>query len=218
MMVDFINTYGNIISTVMGGISIVVAVIGVYYGRKASITASQIYKDGIKNNKDKICKQVGLEFVVHFINPFVEFKYATNKIWYESNFNDTNVMYVRDTLKDHFFKVEFPYYEQNKGEIWYAFSELTENKQAEAFKIVSEFVVTTKAFNEGIKTVLHSLDKFLSNNGNIDKHMVDFFKADDVNKSQFENGIKAMAEVDKHIEKLSTILEIETLKSNLKKY
>jgi hypothetical protein len=48
--------------------------------------------------------------------------------------------------------------------------------------------------------------------------MVDFFKADDVNKSQFENGIKAMAEVDKHIEKLSTILEIETLKSNLKKY
>jgi hypothetical protein len=220
-MMFFLNTYGAIINIIIGIISICVAIIGVYYGKMAYITADKIFSKGIQIDQDKVCSQVCLEFVIGFIDPYYEFKTATNKIWSEDcNIEDQNIVHIRDSLRSYSFEANFSYYEQHKGEIWDALSKYDE-KQADAFNIIREFVEKAKNFNKGMNKFIGSLDDFICPNQTTpprtSARMEDFFQErQDVNRDKFNSGRTMMKNVDDSLEKLNTILDIESIRIKLK--
>ena len=103
----FLKSNSEIINVLIGILSVVVSLFGVYFGRKAYYVAKEIFEKGLRIDQQKVLQQISIEFVTGFFIPLSKFKTATKSIL-DKPCDTQNVLYVRSLIKDNTFSVQFP--------------------------------------------------------------------------------------------------------------
>lgn len=76
----FLKNNNEVISILIGVLSIGVSLCGVYFGKKAYHVTKEIFDKGLRIDKQKVLQQISLEFVIGFFIPLSKFKTATKAI------------------------------------------------------------------------------------------------------------------------------------------
>lgn len=145
----FLKNNNEVISVLIGILSIVVSLCGVYFGRKAYHVAKEIFEKGLRIDQQKVLQQISLEFVTGFFIPLSKFKTATKSIL-DNPCDTQSVLYVRGLIKDNRFSVQFPYFDVHKGDVWDSLNICKDMDQSEAFNTIMDFVEKARNFDRAI--------------------------------------------------------------------
>mgnify|MGYP001062493465 CR=1 FL=1 len=74
----FLKSNNEVISVLIGILSIVVSLCGVYFGRKAYHVAKEIFEKGLRIDQQKVLQQISLEFVTGFLFHFQSLRLQPN--------------------------------------------------------------------------------------------------------------------------------------------
>lgn len=173
------------INTIISFFALIVAAIGVWYGKKGAKfgekgyqTAEKIFKEGVQLDCDKVFAQLGLELTMNIIIPFIEFEKVADIYLYNKKgvILEQRVSTVYDMINCTFFKVSCPYWDMHKGDVWDAFEKLQEDKQKErkngrqedsnevsdSFQKIRDFIEKSKEFEKGIGAVSNALENYMN--------------------------------------------------------
>lgn len=235
-MWDWIEKFATIASLLVGVISVIVASVSVYYSKKAYEVATDIFNKGIQLDKEKILKDVGLNFVTGFIKPFYQFRKSTNLIWPKIDLSkegkskpttvgdeeddgsmlQLGVNYVCQLLKSKEFDVNISHYEQNKGDVWNALEGEGKN-QGEAFAAITKFEEETEVFSNSMSYMIGYLEKYLNEKDGL--HSKDsisqLFDNCPGSRELFGKAGKMLDEVEKSIQGLPDELKVNEVMEKL---
>lgn len=217
----FLKNNIEVISVLIGVLSIVVSLCGVYFGRKAYHVAKEIFEKGIRIDQQKVLQQISLEFVTGFFIPLSKFKIATKSIL--NNFCDMqSVLYVRGLITDNRFSVQFPYFDVHKGDVWDALTICKDMDQSEAFNTIMDFVERARNFDRAITDLSDRLNDYLKPNDVAESQrstvstLKDFFDmCQSVNQDMYNKGMKMIDELYEYENKLPKELNISEMKRKL---
>ena len=198
-------------------LSILISILGVWYGREGFKVTKKIFKEGIKKDREKVLSQLSLEFVTGFIVPFSKFKIANDIIW-EQSYKEQNLQTVCNWLKASTFSATFSYWDLHKGDIWDAFADYKEEEQAQAFNSIMEFVKIAGDFEKRVNNLQGMLNDYLKDSNSSGTFMTlekFFLTHSDVYMDMFSKGKQMIKEVDECIEKLPKELKILEMKRKL---
>lgn len=173
------------INTIISFFALIVAVIGVWYGKKGAKfgekgyqTAEKIFKEGVQLDCDKVFAQLGLELTMNIIIPFMEFEKVADIYLYNKKglILEQRVSTVYDMINCIFFKVSCPYWDMHKGDVWDAFEKVQEDKRKEeqngrqgdsneasdSFQKIRDFIEKAKEFEKGIGSVSNALENYMN--------------------------------------------------------
>ena len=159
----FLKNNNEVISVLIGILSIVVSLCGVYFGRKAYHVAKEIFEKGLRIDQQKVLQQISLDFVTGFFIPLSKFKIATKSILVNSC-DTQSVLHVRDLIIDNTFSVQFPYFDVHKGDVWDALIICKDMEQSEAFNTIMDFVEKARSFDRAITDLYGRLNDYLNPN------------------------------------------------------
>lgn len=77
----FLKNNNEVISVLIGILSIVVSLCGVYFGRKAYHVAKEIFEKGLRIDQQKVLQQISLDFVTGFLFRFPNLRLQPNLFW-----------------------------------------------------------------------------------------------------------------------------------------
>lgn len=226
-VLDILKQNSAEISTAVGCIGLFISALGVWYGRKAYITALNIFHKGIQIDKQKILEQVSLELVINFCVPFSKFCNATENIWdgmsvSTGRIDKMEISYIRTSLSNKAFSINFPYIDLHKGEIWDALENCDEMTQAEAFNMLMEFIEKAKKFDRFILDIYGRIDGYMNPKDpvlakNRASAKVEDFFADfkEYDKSVFQEMDRSIRDIRQSENKLPKLLEIDVMKTKL---
>lgn len=217
----FFGNYNATLSIVIEIIGLVIAIVGVVYGRKAYLVAKEIFERGPQIDKKKVLEQLSLEFVIDFFIPLSKFKTATQDIW-EGRYDQVSAIHVRDAIKGSTFSVQFPYFDEHKGEIW---DSLTTNKTddpSEEFKKIMEFVEQARNFDRIMNDLYVRLNEYIDPEKNRKRRretnpmLKDFIETSmSVNQEIFSTGETMIGKLCEYEDSLPQVLNIANMKKNL---
>ena len=245
LLIYSLESHNDVISVVIGVISIIVSVCGVYYGKQAYCVAGDIFKKGIQIDRQKVLQQISLEFVTGFFIPFSKFKIVTSPILGNSC-GTQSMLYVRGLIEDNKFSVQFPYFDAHKGDVWDSLSICKDMEQSDAFNTIMDFVEKARKFDRAITDLNDCMNDFLKKKQvekarNYDKTITklndcmnkylkkkqrekeslyptlkDFFdEYPSVNQDIFYKGMKMLEDLSEYENKLPKELEISKMKRRL---
>lgn len=217
----FLVNHNVVLSILIDILGIIISLFGVYFGRKAYRVAKEIYEKGINLNKEKVLRQISLEFVTGFFIPLSKFKTATRSILVNAC-DDQRVLHVRDLIKDNQFFVLFPYFDAHKGDVWDSLSICEDMEQAKAFNTMMDFVDKARSFDRAISDLYDRLNTYLNpDKKGEDKSraistLKDFFDMDQsVNQETLNKGMRMIDELLQYEDKLPKELSISQMKQKL---
>ena len=226
-ILDILRQNSAEISAVVGCIGLLISAIGVWYGRKGYITAMNIFHKGIQIDKQKILEQVSLELVINFCIPFSRFCNASKEIWDSMNvstgkIDKMDISYIRRSLSNKAFSVNFPYINLHKGEIWDALKECDEMTQAKAFNLLMEFIEKAKKFDSFLLDIHGRIDEYMNPKDSVlaekraSAKVEDFFDDfKEYDKSIFNEIDRCVKEIMQSEANLPKVLEIDEMKTKL---
>lgn len=219
----FLKSNNEVISVLIGILSIVVSLCGVYFGRKAYHVAKEIFEKGLRIDQQKVLQQISLEFVTGFFIPLSKFKTATKSL--QDNSCDTqSVLHVRGLIKDNTFSVQFPYFDVHKGDVWDALIICKNMEQSEAFNTIMDFVEKARSFDRSITELSKRLDDYLNEYPSKAEEsqrravstLKDFFDTrPSVNQDMFNKGLKMIDDLYQYENKLPKELKIPEMRRKL---
>lgn len=220
----FIIEYNEIIGTVLSVISAV-------FGILSFAVAKQIFKKGINIDKNKVLRQVSLEFVTGFFIPFSKFKLATKFIRNPSKYNEHRILYVRDVIQNNKFSVQFPYFDAHEGDLWDALDVDKGEKNLDEFNIIIGFVEDARRFDRAITDLYNQLDDYLNPpkqekmdlseyekiiERRTSSSLGDFLNTQGVvNMDMFKSGFEMVDKISEYENKLPKKLKISEMKQKL---
>lgn len=220
----FLESNNEVFGVFNGVLGIAVSLWGVYFGRKAYRVAKEIFEKGLQIDKEKILRQISIEFVTGFFIPFSKFKAATKSVL-ENPCDTQSVLHVRDLIKDNTFSVQFPYLDVHKGEVWDSLDICKDMEQAEAFNMIMEFVEKARSFDRAITDLHDRLNDYLNVKESEESQkraastLKDFFDiCQIVNQDIFNRGMKMIEELSEYENKLPKELDIPEMKRKLFRY
>lgn len=162
-----VSNNANVISTLIGVISIILSSYAVYYGRKAYLVAQEIFDEGIKMTKEKVLDQLGLELVVYLFIPLTKLQKGiiTN---IRNGIEDAYVNDLYLTFKNNKLPEKFSFYESHISDIWNALSVC--DNQEEAFGNIRHLVEDADKCHNDVNLAV----KILSKNDSRYKKLKDF--------------------------------------------
>lgn len=217
----FLKSNNEVISILIGILSIVVSLCGVYFGRKAYHVAKEIFEKGLRIDQQKVLQQISLEFVTGFFIPLSKFKTATKSIQ-GSACDIQRVLYVRELIKDNRFSVQFPYFDVHKGDVWDSLTICNTMEQSEAFNTIMDFVEKARNFDRVITDLSDRLNDYLNTNKAEESQkragstLKDFFDTcPSVNQDMFNKGLKMIDDLSQYENRLPEELRIPEMKREL---
>lgn len=147
----------KIVDNLLQFFSMIVSVVGVYYGRLAYLAANKIFQKGIQLDKDNVLKQISLEFVMVFWIPFWQFEDQTQEFLDKKRFMNKDILDVWETLNQIKFHINFPIFDKYKGELWDAVEDCDVG-QGQAYYKVLQFVSDAKEFEKFLNNLIEKLD------------------------------------------------------------
>lgn len=226
-MIDGLETFlknnNEVISILIGIVSIVVSLCGVYFGRKSYRVAKDIFEKGLRIDQQKVLQQISLEFVTGFFIPLSKLQAATEPIRNKSC-DELNVLYVRDLIKDNTFSVQFPYFDVHKGDVWDSLIICKDMEQSQAFNAITDFVENARSLDRAISDLYKRLNDYLNPNDVAERQkragstLQAFFNTyQSVNQGIFNRGMNMIEKLLQYEEKLPKELEIPGMKEKLLK-
>lgn len=220
-IVLFLESNDEVISILIGVISLIVSLWGVYFGRKAYYVAKEIFEKGLRIDQQKVLQQISIEFVTGVFIPLSKFKTATKSL--QDKPGDTlNVLYVRNLIKDNTFSVQFPFFDIHKGDVWDSLIICKDMEQSEAFNTIMDFIEEARKLNGAITDLNKRLDDYLNPKEAAESlqkavsTMKDFFDmCPSVNQDMFNKGMKMIDDLSQYENKLPKELEIPEMKRKL---
>ena len=217
----FLKSNSEIINVLIGILSVVVSLFGVYFGRKAYYVAKEIFEKGLRIDQQKVLQQISIEFVTGFFIPLSKFKTATKSIL-DKPCDTQNVLYVRSLIKDNTFSVQFPYFDVHKGDVWDSLAICKDMEQSEAFNTIADFVEKARIFDRAITDLDERLNDYLNPKNIVESQrraastLKDFFDmCQSVNQEMFNRGMKMIDALAQYEHKLPKDLEIPEMKRKL---
>lgn len=217
----FLINNKEVVSIVIGVLSIVVSTCGVYFGRKAYYVAKEIFEKGLRIDQQKVLQQISLDFVTGFFIPLSKFKTATKSI-VDNSCDTQSVLHVRGLIKDNTFSVQFPYFDVHKGDVWDALIICEDMEQSEAFNTIMDFVEKARSFDRAITDLYGRLNEYLNPKEEAESQkraastLKDFFDTcQSVNQETFNKGMKMIEELYEYENKLPKELNISEMKRKL---
>lgn len=217
----FLKNNNEVISVLIGILSIVVSLCGVYFGRKAYHVAKEIFEKGLRIDQQKVLQQISLDFVTGFFIPLSKFKIATKSILVNSC-DTQSVLHVRDLIIDNTFSVQFPYFDVHKGDVWDELIICKDMEQSEAFNTIMDFVEKARSFDRAITDLYGRLNDYLNPNDAAESQrraaftLKDFFDTcPSVNQDMFNKGLKMIDDLSQYENKLPKELKIPEMKRKL---
>jgi tetratricopeptide (TPR) repeat protein len=217
----FLKSNNEVITFLIGVVSILVSFLSAYYGRKAYRVAKEIFEKGLRIDRKKVLQQISLEFVTGFFIPLANFRRVMKPVL-EKSYDKEKVLYIRGLIKDNAFSVRFPYFDVHKGEVWDSLIICEDMDQATAFNSIMDFAEKARNFDRAVTDLSESLNDYLYANGveenqrRANSCMKDFFDiCQSVNRDMFNQGMRMMEELAQYEYKLPKELEISDMKRKL---
>lgn len=217
----FLKNNNEVISVLIGILSIVVSLCGVYFGRKAYHVAKEIFEKGLRIDQQKVLQQISLDFVTGFFIPLSKFKIATKSIL-DNSCDTQSVLHVRGLIIDNTFSVQFPYFDVHKGDVWDALIICKDMEQSEAFNTIMDFVEKARNFDRAITDLYGRLNEYLNPKDVAESQrraaftLKDFFDTcPSVNQDMFNKGLKMIEDLSQYENKLPKELKIPEMKRKL---
>lgn len=163
----------SIMNTTVSFATLIVSIIGVWYGRKGAEfgekgykTAEKIFKEGVQLDCDKVFAQLGLEITMNIIIPFEDFEKEMKKGLYSEKTEDLykkQISEVYRELDEISFNVVCPYWDTHKGDIWDAFEKRKKERSEDVGEIsnpfweIRDFIEKARSFQMGINYVKNAM-------------------------------------------------------------
>lgn len=228
-ILEILKQNNSEINTIVGVIGVVISALGAFFGYKAYDTALDIFEKGIQINEQKILNQVSLELVMDFCIPFSKFSEATEMIWDGINVStgkieQMEISYIRTSLNNRAFSINFPYIDLHKGEIWDALGkcEGMNMTQAEAFKLLMDFTDKARKFDRFLTDISERINYYMNpNDPKLAKERASakvekfFEEYKGYNKSVFSEVDRMIKDIKQDEIKLSKVFRINEIKKEL---
>ena len=217
----FIKNNNDMLSILISILSLIVAIVGVYFGRKAYYVAKEIFNKGIQIDKEKVLRQTSLEFVTVFFVPFSKLRAAIKPIQSKTSV-EQSVLHMSELLNENRFSVNFSYFDVHKGDVWDSLDQCKGMSQSEAFNMIMEFVENAVEFDRAVDSMRNRLNKYIycddlnERNKRATSTMKDFFDIPrSGNKDMYDKGMKMIDELSKYESMLPDELNISKMKKEL---
>lgn len=204
--------------TILSVFSIIVAIWGVRYGKKAYFVAKQIFNEGIQLDKNKVLQCLSLEFVTDFFIPFAEFKTRTKDIrQLNADYSAILVTVVKDNLKFEMNPASFLYFYNNKGDVWNAVDNLKGMSQTEAFNGIMDFIDDAKLFKKYVEELRELMNGYLADKDHPENKNKTFqqFLDEKNNNRKFKDGLQLVDRLTAHEKNLPKELRISEMTQKL---